>query len=178
MELLTTQASALLFYAFAAVVLAGGLTVVIARNPMLGAFGLLSTLLGVAGLFLLRAAEFVAAVQVLVYGGGVMVLFIFVIMLIRLQDVREAGRFLPGAPARAVVGLGLGALLATSFAAVRLGGAASQLALRQVDGETVGNTAALAWRLYRDFLLPFEIASLYLVVAMIGAIVLARRGEP
>lgn len=167
--------AAALFYLFAAVVLAGGLTILLSRNPMFGAMGLLATLLGIAGLFLLRAAEFVAAVQVFVYGGGVMVLFVFVIMLIRSDEVRTAGRYAPGALVALAVAIGVVVLLALALTGLREAPAGSLLALRQIDGEGVGNTAALAWRLYRDFLLPFEIASLYLVVAMVGAVALAQR---
>lgn len=169
--------SALLFYAFAVVVLAGGLGILLSRNPMFGAMGLLATLLGVAGLFLLRAAEFVAAVQIFVYGGGVMVLFVFVIMLIRSDEVRSTGRYGPGALVAVSVALGVVLLLTAALVSLRTAPTGSLLALREVEGEVMGNTAALAWSLYRDFLLPFEIASLYLVVAMVGAVALAQRWQ-
>lgn len=164
-----------LFCLFAAVVLAGGVAILLSRNPMFGAMGLLATLLGVAGLFLLRAAEFVAAVQIFVYGGGVMVLFVFVIMLIRGEEIRTTARYVPGALVALAVAAGVVILLAAALVGLRGAPAGALAALRQVDGEVMGNTAALAWRLYRDFLLPFEIASLYLVVAMVGAVVLAQR---
>lgn len=166
---------AALFYLFGAVALAGGLSIVLSRNPMFGAMGLLATLLGVAGLFLLRAAEFVAAVQVFVYGGGVMVLFVFVIMLIRGEEMRARGKYVPGALVAVAVALGVVTLLTAAAVSLRAAPAGTLVALREIEGEAVGNTAALAWRLYRDFLLPFEIASIYLVVAMVGAVVLAQR---
>lgn len=166
---------AALFYVFATVVLAGGLTILLSRNPMFGAMGLLATLLGIAGLFLLRAAEFVAAVQVFVYGGGVMVLFVFVIMLIRSDEGGASRRYAPGALVALAVAIGVVTLLSAALVTRGAAPVDTLAALREIDGEAVGNTAALAWSLYREFLLPFEIASLYLVVAMVGAVVLAQR---
>jgi NADH-quinone oxidoreductase subunit J len=169
---------ALLFYLFAACALAGALGVVGLRNPIYGAIALLGTFLSVAALFLLRHAEFVAVVQVFVYGGGVMVLFLFVIMLVNIDRLRETRRFQPQWPVAAVVALALPALLALFLAGQRFGrGAGDPDNLRRVGARVLGNSEALAWTLYRDYLVPFELASLFLLVAMIGAVVLGGKRQ-
>ena len=146
------------------------------RNPIYGAISLLATFLSVAALFLLRSAEFVAVVQIFVYGGGVMVLFLFVIMLVNIDRLRETRRFQPQWPAAAVVALALPALLALFLTGQRFGTAAGDPDnLRRVGSQVMGNSEALAWLLYRDYLVPFELASLFLLVAMIGAVILGGK---
>jgi len=175
-EFFAAYGSAILFYAFATMAVGGAVMVVTMRNPMYGALSLLATFLAVAALFLLRSAEFLAAVQVFVYGGGIMVLFLFVIMLVNLHRLKESRLFGEySSVGLAVVGL-LAALFVAIFVGVGSGAAAADgAALTSIDGETVGNVQAVAWRLYSDYLLPFEIASLFLLVAMIGAVVLGRK---
>ena len=171
--------SSLLFAFLAAAVLTGALTVLISRQPLFAALGLLAVILGLAGLFLVHGAEFAAAVQVFVYGGGVLVLFVFVIMLVSDAETRQR-RSTGGVPLAAlVVGGGL-VLLGAALMLQRLGPAADLLALRSIEGAVVGNTRTVAWSLFRESLLPFELLSLYLVVAMVAAIALAQReeGEP
>ena len=176
MDFLVANGPALLFYVFAAVAIAGALTVVLQRNPMYGAIGLLVSFLAVAGLFLLRHAEFLALVQVFVYGGGIMVLFLFVIMLVNLHQLEEVRLFGEGAPLALVVGLLLVALFVFVFLSVGFGPPpAGPDALRMVEGEVAGNSEAVAWELYRTYLLPFEIVSVFLLVAMIGAVILGRK---
>lgn len=179
MSFLVAHGSALLFYLFAGLVLAGAVGVVTLRNPMYGALSLLSAFLGVAALFLLRHAEFVGLVQIFVYGGGVMVLFLFVIMLVNLHRLSETRLFAGTAPLAAVVGVLLIGLLYWAFAHVPSGTVAAVAgsgALRSIAGAPSGNSEAVAWLLFRDYLLPFEIASIFLLVAMIGAVVLGRKG--
>ena len=176
LDLLAGHGEAILFYAFAACAVVGAVLVVTLRNPMYGAIALLSAFLAVAALFLLRHAEFLAAVQVFVYGGGIMVLFLFVIMLVNLHRLREHRMFLGQWPIAAVVAVLFAGLL--GVAALGQGVARPTLptgALVAVGSEALGNSQAVAWTLYRDYLLPFEIASLFLLVAMIGAVVLGRR---
>jgi NADH-quinone oxidoreductase subunit J len=175
-ELLSAHGATLLFYLFAAVVIAGAIGVVTLRNPMYGALCLLATFLGVAALFLLRHAEFVGVVQIFVYGGGVMVLFLFVIMLVNLHRLREVRMFAGTAPLAAVVAtLLVGMLLWAVLARPALVRAGDTAALGAIGGEQIGNPQALAWVLFRDHLVAFEAASLFLLVAMIGAVVLGRR---
>ncbi len=129
-----------------------------------------------AALFLLRHAEFLALVQVFVYGGGIMVLFLFVIMLVNLHRLREVRVFGEYAPMAVVLALILVALFGFVFLSVDFDAArVAPEAFTTVDGEPAGNSEAVAWSLYRDYLLPFEIASVFLLVAMIGAVVLGRK---
>lgn len=176
MELLTAHGPAILFYLFAALAVVAACFVVTMRNPMYGAIALLVTFLSVAALFLLRHAEFLAVVQVFVYGGGIMVLFLFVIMLVNLHRLRELRMFGQNAPIAIVIGLLLVGIFLTLFGGIAFApseGAPS--AFVDVEGEALGNSEAVAWSLYRDYLLPFEIVSVFLLVAMIGAVVLGRK---
>jgi NADH-quinone oxidoreductase subunit J len=175
MEFLTTNGAALLFYLFAVLALVSAVMVVSLRNPMYSAFSLLVTFLSMAALFVLRHAEFLAVVQVFVYGGGIMVLFLFVIMLVNLHRLREITKFVEHAPLAVMVALLLVALVGYVFLSVAFGPAlVSPAEFVTVEGEVVGNSQAIAWQLYREYLLPFEIASVFLLVAMIGAVVLGR----
>jgi NADH-quinone oxidoreductase subunit J len=176
MEFLTAHGADLLFYLFALLAVAGAVGVVTLRNPMYGAISLLLTFLSVAALFLLRQAEFVGIVQIFVYGGGIMVLFLFVIMLVNLHRLPEIHLF---------GGQSLWAALLSVMLLVGFGyfirGYELKPAFIQpevfvtVQGEALGNSQAVAWNLYTQHLLPFEIASIFLLIAMIGAVVLGRR---
>ena len=139
------------------------------------AISLLVTFLCVAALFLLRHAEFLAMVQVFVYGGGIMVLFLFVIMLVNLHRLREVRVFGDNAPMAVVLAVLLVALVLFVFLGVDHQAVAAPDVFVDVDGEPVGNSEAVAWSLYREYLLPFEIASVFLLVAMVGAVVLGRK---
>jgi NADH-quinone oxidoreductase subunit J len=190
-----------IFWLFAVIVTVGAVGVVAMRQPVHSAICLLLSFLGVAGLFVLAHAEFLAAVQILVYAGGIMVLFLFTIMLVNVR--RAAGE--PYVHTQAGAGLLAGFLLlaivgGTVVASSRVRGLsdAGELAdparlattsitrnvTEVVDGKKVstpvtetvtGNSQAVAWGLYRDYLLPFEVASVFLLVAMIGAVVLGKR---
>lgn len=176
MEALVASGPALLFYIFAATAVVAALLVVTLRNPMYSAIALLVSFLAVAALFLLRHAEFLSIVQVFVYGGGIMVLFLFVIMLVNLHRLQEVQLFGLQWPMAVVLGLLLVALIGFVVLSAPFGAAnPSPEALVGVEGEALGNSQAVAWLLYRDYLLPFEIASVFLLVAMIGAVVLARK---
>jgi len=176
MEALIEYIPGILFYAFGLLAVVSALGVVTMRNPMYGAICLLASFLAVAGLFLLRSAEFIAVVQVFVYGGGIMVLFLFVIMLINLQQLYEQSLFGENSKLALVVALALFALVTFVFFQVDFGAAnPNPDALVSVEGEVQGNSQAVAWILYTKYLLPFEVASVFLLVAMIGAVVLGRR---
>ena len=98
MEFLVTNGGALIFWLFAVLIVVSAVLVVTLRNPMYGAIALLVSFLSVAVLFLLQHAEFLAGVQIFIYGGGIMVLFLFVIMLVNLQHLKESRRFLEQLP--------------------------------------------------------------------------------
>ena len=167
---------ALVFYLFAGIALGAAVMVVTMRNPMYSAISLLTCFLSVAGLFFLRHAEFVGIVQVFVYGGGIMVLFLFTIMLVNLQNLRETALFLRQSRLAALLVGAMAVAFIILFMGLEFGAAFAQPdAFRAVEGEVIGNTEAIALTLYRDYLLPFEIASVFLLVAMIGAVILGRK---
>jgi NADH-quinone oxidoreductase subunit J len=181
-DALVDAVPAILFYLFAALAVVCAVGVVTLRNPMYGALCLLGTFLSIAALFLLRHAEFLAIVQIFVYGGGIMVLFIFVIMLVNLHRLQETRMFGGPWPAVVVLAVLLLALFGWVFFQAQLGTPFIQpeMFTSFVDQqgrlqEDAGNSQAVAWALYTRNLLPFEIASIFLLVAMIGAVVLGRR---
>jgi NADH-quinone oxidoreductase subunit J len=168
----------IVFYCLAVVAVGGAIGVIAFRSPVHAALSLLGTFLAVAGLFVLQRAEFIAAVQILVYAGGIMVLFLFVIMLVNVRTIPREPQYLNRlVPVAVVIGLVLAVFVGAGLWAAAHGAPAPADALSQVQGQTMGNTEAVGWSLYRDYLLPFEIVSIVLLVAMIGAIVMGRR-EP
>lgn len=182
MEALVAAGPAILFYTFAALAVVCAVGVVTLRNPMYGALCLLGTFLSIAALFLLRHAEFLAVVQIFVYGGGIMVLFLFVIMLVNLHRLQETRLFGGPWPAVVVLAVLLLGLFGWVFFQVPFDKGFNQpeMFTSYIDQkgqlhEEVGNSQAVAWVLYTKNLLPFEIASIFLLVAMIGAVVLGRR---
>jgi NADH-quinone oxidoreductase subunit J len=177
MDFLVSNFEAILFYALAALTVAGGIGVVTLRNPVHAALSLLWTFLMVAVLFVLRHAEFLAAVQVLVYAGGIMVLFLFVIMLVNIRGIEPGSVFLSQlAPLAIVGGILVGLLLAVMILiGVLATGTGDAAALQAVDGQPAGNTEAVGMTLYTKYLVPFEVVSVVLLVAMIGAIIFGRR---
>jgi NADH-quinone oxidoreductase subunit J len=157
----------------------GALGVVLRRNPVHAALSLVLTLFGVAVLFVLLQAEFLAAVQVIVYAGAIVVLFLFVIMLLGVDRIENL-RTEPIALQRWVAGLvGLalaGLLVATALVAgdetvVRGSGIASAVAGDDPDA----NVRQIAGQIFGDYVVAFELTSVLLVVAVVGTVVMARR---
>lgn len=176
MEALVANGPAILFYVFAALAVVSAVGVVTMRNPMYGAIALLTSFLCVAVLFLLRHAEFLAVVQIFVYGGGIMVLFLFVIMLINLHRLPEVRKFAGQSPAVVLLSLALLGFFGWFFLQADFGPAFTRPEVfTTADGQDLGNSQAVAWALFTKHLLPFEIASIFLLIAMIGAVVLGRR---
>jgi len=176
MDWLVAHFAAIVFYTLAAVAVLGAVGVLGFRSPVYAALALLATFLAVAGLFVLQHAELIAAVQVFVYAGGVIVLFLFVIMLVNVRTLPREPQYLNRlVPAAVVLAILLAVLLGVGLFPLALRAPASPAPLQQVAGQTLGNTEAVGWSLYRDFLLPFEVVSLVLLVAMIGAIVMGRK---
>ena len=143
--------------------------VILSRNPIHSAIGLVTSFLSIAALYVVLHAEFVAAVQVLVYAGGIMVLFLFVILLVNLRERTPLRLRLRG-----VLSAGAGALAIGAMIAAAARGRISDAAIGAPVRDESGNLASVGSALFREALLPFEIASVLLLVAMIGAIVLAR----
>ena len=178
MDWLLVHFAEIVFYCLAAVAVGGAIGVIAFRSPVHAALSLLGTFLAVAGLFVLMNAEFLAAVQILVYAGGVMVLFLFVIMLVRVRTIPQEPQYVRTlVPAAVGVGLLLAVLVGVGVWAAVGSAPADAAALHRVQGASLGNTEAVGWSLYRDYLLPFEVVSVVLLVAMIGAIVMGRK-EP
>ncbi len=166
----------IVFYCIAAVAVAGAVGVIAFRSPVHAALSLLGTFLAVAGVFVLLQAEFLAAVQILVYAGGIMVLFLFVIMLVKVRTIPDEAQYVTSlVPAAIGLGVLLALLVGVGIWAAANGVPAGSAPLRAVQGVPLGNTEAVGWSLYRDYLLPFEVVSIVLLVAMIGAIVMGRK---
>ncbi len=176
-EALLTGLSGGIFAIFALIAVVCAISVVLARNPIHSALFLLAAFLMVAGIFFLQSAEFVGAVQILVYAGGIMVLFLFVIMLVNVQRLPQTDPYQKQIVAAVVLGFVLNVLFDAQLILDPIGPGApfSPDAFRTVAGRVLGNSQAIAWGLYREYLLPFEIASLFLLVAIVGAVVLGRR---
>jgi NADH-quinone oxidoreductase subunit J len=156
------------FFIFSFLTLLCGVLVIVNKNPVTAAMSLVLCIVSLAGLFVLLGAFFLAAVQVLVYAGAVMVLFLFVIMLLDLKE--EARRQLR--LARSLIGvLAVGVVL---FLVVRLIWG-SHPAPQAAGVALTGGTAPLGKLLFTNYLLPFEILSILLLVAMLGVILLSKK---
>lgn len=160
-------------------VLVGALGVIFRKHPVHAALSLVLTLFGVAVLFVAQSAEFLAAVQVIVYAGAIVILFLFVIMLLGV-DRAEDLRIEPIASQRwiaAVVGIGMVALLTTAVASssdvLRRRGAG--IASPVVGDNPDANIQQLANTIFSDYVFAFELTSVLLVVAVVGTVMLARR---
>ncbi len=170
------------FFLFFAVLAAGGAIMMIAsRNPVASLMYLVLAFFALSGIFVMLDAHFLAAVQVIVYAGAIMVLFLFVIMLLNLGHREE---FDMRSHLTRLVALIVGSSLFAMIAALVLRGQPSSLASE--DGGVVmdailrsrGAVGAVAEPLFTSYLVPFELTSLLLLVAIVGAIVLARRRAP
>jgi len=172
------------FYIFGALSLVGALLMVTARSPLHGVLWLVVSFLGFAGLFGGLGAHFLAAIQILVYAGAILVLFLFVLMLLNLrpEDVRRMPLLpLRGGAGGLVVGV-IGFALLAGMVVVR------STALRDPVGrgpllvsklpELDGGAAAISVPLFRDHLLPFEAVSLLLLAAIVGSVALTKRRLP
>jgi NADH-quinone oxidoreductase subunit J len=171
------MAEALLFYTLAALILGLGVMVVSARSAVHSVLFLVVNFLLVAVLYVTLNAEFVAVIQVLVYAGGIVVLYLFVVMLVNLKQAPE--RFSdPRRLARSGLVLGgvvLALIVVVVSSSLRAGAAPEGTLSGFGTPFTSGNTEQLGWVLYTSYLIPFELASMLLLVAMVGAIILAKR---
>jgi NADH-quinone oxidoreductase subunit J len=165
------------FGVFALTALAASVGVVLSRSPVHSALFLVLTLFCVAVFFVMQDAHFLAAVQVIVYAGAVVVLFLFVIMLLGVSREDLLEEPLRGQrPAALAVGVVLVSSLLLLARSLEPTGAASQRG--PALGGGVSNVEKVARALFTDFLWPFEITSVLLVIAVVGAVVLARRAVP
>jgi NADH-quinone oxidoreductase subunit J len=158
-----------MFLVLAAVTVAGAVSLILQRHPIHSALSLIVVMVALAGLYLLQGAEFVAAVQIIVYAGAIMVLFIFVIMLLNAgeeerSNVSRLARF---------VGVPLGIVFLVEVA-YWIGRATSQLGSAPQE---VVSTRDLSTLLFREYVFPFELTSFLILIALLSALVLARREE-
>lgn len=158
------------FFYFALIIALASILVVALRNPIYSALSLLIMFFHVAGLYVTLHAEFLAAVQIIVYAGAILVLYLFVVMLLNLKQDERYHRQWP------VAGL-IGLTLVIEALVLTIKGRSTHPASTQEEtaAQGLGNTEALGDVLYSTYLFPFEVASLILLVAMIGAIILAKR---
>jgi NADH-quinone oxidoreductase subunit J len=167
----------ILFYAFATLVLGGGILTITQRSAIHSAVCLIVSLLGVAGLYLELQAEFLFAVQIILYVGGIMVLFLFVIMLVNLDQAAHERQFnrqwLVGLAAVVAVGAEAGYFLYRGAGAFHVAEGVAGAAAAVPAG--LGNTEMVADSLFSEYLLPFEIASLLLLVAVVGSVIMAKK---
>jgi NADH-quinone oxidoreductase subunit J len=161
----------ILFYVFAFLTLLCGVLVIanpFNRNPVTSAMFLVLTIISMAGLFVLLHAFFLAAVQILVYAGAVMVLFLFVIMLLDLKEEERRKIKMFGLIAGLV---SVGAIVAIFVKSILVEQPGANLSAPVLEGET----AALGKLLFTQYLLPFEVVSVLLLVAMMGVILLSKK---
>jgi NADH-quinone oxidoreductase subunit J len=157
----------LLFFALAAIAVAGAVSLILMKEPIHSALSLITVMVALAGLYLLLGAEFISAVQIIVYAGAIMVLFVFVIMLLNAGE-EERTNFSRMAT---YIGLPLGLVFAAALV---------YWAARGTQGvpeatATTGVTRSLAMMLFQDYVFPFELSSILILVAILGAVVLARQ---
>ena len=167
----------ILFFIFAAMCVGGAINLLVQKHPINSALSLIVVMGSLALIYLLLGAEFLAAVQVIVYAGAVMVLFVFVIMLLNAGEEERLSHgsrvaILLGVPAL-IIGLGIAAWFTTHITGldrVAIGGP------EIMNGTDVfGNPQAVGKLLFSTYLLPFEVTSVMLLIAIMGAVVLARR---
>jgi NADH-quinone oxidoreductase subunit J len=159
----------IVFFVLALLAVGGALSLIFQKHPIHSALSLIVVMVALAGLYLLMGAEFVAAVQIIVYGGAIMVLFVFVIMLLNagIEEHTSISR-LAGFP-----GILL-ALALTGFIAATIARSTDSVQAAAQPGN-MSSTRDLSTMIFRDFVYPFELTSFLILVAVLGAIVLAQR---
>ena len=164
------MAPTVLFFIFAGLAIACAISMVYHKNPLYSAVSLIGVLISLACIYVLLAAPFIAVVQILVYAGAIMVLVVFVIMLLNLEEDRPLTRLRYLYPVGAILGVVLLAQTFFTFYAVTK----TQNAEVKTD-ETVGKTLTIGAAMYTEYLLPVEIVGILLLMAIVGSVILARR---
>ena len=167
----------LLFYAFAGVAVLGSLFVIAQRNPIYSVLALIAAFFGLSGLYVLLQAPFVAIVQIIVYAGAIMVLFLFVVMLLNVprEDAAEWDRMHPlYRPWPRRVGAVLSVMLVgeLGWALLRTPGISDAIG---AESAGVSNVTELGRVLFTDYMFAFEVTSILIIAAMVGAVILARK---
>ena len=162
-----------LFFILAAIAVLTALNVILQRNPLYSALSLIGTLASLSAIYLTLHAQFIAAIQIVVYAGAIMVLFIFVIMLLNVpktQPMIEKHRML-GYLAIPFAG----GLIAEAFYVLQKLPDKNPAFLTDLSDRSVGSTYSIGFDLFTRYLLPFEVTSVLILMAVVGAMVLARR---
>jgi NADH-quinone oxidoreductase subunit J len=146
--------------------------VITMKNPVHSVMWMLLLFFHIASMYLFLNAEFIAAIQVIVYAGAILVLFLFVVLLLNLKEEIRGARFIRSWPAGLLISAGIFVSLAAAFSSV-VTGRQGNFTVEMIQNVT--HTKALGKVLYTEYLFPFEIASLILLIAVIGAIVLAKK---
>jgi NADH-quinone oxidoreductase subunit J len=170
---MTPVATPFFFYLLSGLALLGGILVITRKNAVHSALALILTLLALAGLYLMLYAPFVAGVQIILYAGGIMVLFLFVIMLVSIEKSQREEQFNKQWIAGLVAAVALGALFVRVFLKSKALHDLAAMPGAQLPEQS--NTQEIAVYLYGNYMLAFEIASLLLLVAIIGAVVMAKK---
>jgi NADH-quinone oxidoreductase subunit J len=164
---------AIAFYIISAFILVFAVLVISTKDTVHSVLFLVADFLFVAAIYVLLGAQFLAAIQILVYAGGIVVLYLFVVMLVNLKRPPEAHE---DPSRRTKLGFALSVAVLVELAIVTFYGyVRPSPALAAQTLPVTGNTEEVGWLLYTSYLIPFEVASMLLLVAMIGAIVLAKR---
>ncbi|HYL12734.1 MAG TPA: NADH-quinone oxidoreductase subunit J [Terriglobales bacterium] len=161
------------FYLLSGLALISGILVITRRNPVHSALALIVTLLALAGIYLMLYAPFVAGVQIILYAGGIMVLFLFVIMLVNVGRVEKERQFNKQWLVAVVASFGLGILFVKVFTSSKILTELLKKPMAQL--QEASNTQQVGLLLYGQYMLAFEIASLLLLVAIVGAVVMAKK---
>ena len=160
----------ILFCVFGAICVAGAVNLLVQSHPINSALSLIAVMASLAGEYLLLGAEFVAAVQVIIYAGAIMVLFVFVIMLLNAGE-EEKTRGSRVALIFGIPGMLIGSVL-IAWVLLQHSGTGAVTA-----GALPGSPKTIGWLLFHDFLLPFEVTSVLILIAIMGSVVLASREE-
>ena len=163
------SAPLLVFFVLAALAVIGAINLILQKHPIHSALSLIVVMVALAGLYLLMGAEFVAAVQIIVYGGAIMVLFVFVIMLLN-AGVEEHTSLskMAGVPGLLLV------VAVAGLVAVTIARSTDAIQATAQTGE-MSSTSGISSMIFRDFVYPFELTSFLILVAVMGATVLAQR---
>jgi NADH-quinone oxidoreductase subunit J len=166
----------IMFFVFALIAIGGALLLIMAREPIHSALSLIVVMMSLAGLYLMLGAEFVAAVQIIVYAGAIMVLFVFVIMLLNAggESRRKGSAFarIAGIPLLLILLGMLAYFIGQQYPnadLVQFG------VLKDAAGQSMGSAQNVGTAIFTTYLLPFEVTSVLILIAIIGAIVLARK---
>jgi NADH-quinone oxidoreductase subunit J len=157
------------FYFLSALAIAGALLTVLNRNPVYSVLSLIVTFFAIAGHYFLLNSTFLAAVQIIVYSGAIMVLFLYVIMMLNLNQDTEPNKSALTQVGAAIAGGSLMLVLVVALKDV------SQMNMANQVNENIGTIQQLGIVLYRDYLLPFEVSSVLFLVGMVGSVMLGKR---